>query len=196
MFVRERQFARPAGGRAKRPGRVTPLKERRAGLKAKRWAQVLIELREKVAAAHVDQLIYKDHTTSVMALVAVYGNESTWGGNIPTCQKEIKRLYDLKRKHPTDAYSGALIALWDSFKSTLDRLLTFVGPTTQTPGHIIGNAKWIAKLVKVDIDKMFKEVSKQKGFKEPKSWSGLNADGTPKAVKVKKSIKARKKKPA
>jgi len=194
MFVRERQFARPAGSRAKRPGRVTPLKERRAGLKAKCWAQVLIELREKVAAAHVEQVVYKDKITSVMALVAVYGNESTWGANIPTCQKEIKRLLDLRTKHSTDAYSGALIALWDSFKSTLDRLLTYGGPATQTPGNIIENARWIAKLVKVDVDKLFVQVSAMKGFTEPRSWAGLNADGTPKAAKVKKDKSNMKKK--
>jgi ParB/RepB/Spo0J family partition protein len=191
IYVKEKQFARPGG--AKRPGRVTPLKERRAFLKNKRWAQVLIVLREKVEAAGVDKVVYKDKITSVMALVAVYGNESAWGSNITTCQKEIKRLIEHRSKNATANYPEALISLWNSFKPTLDRILTYGGPVTQTSQFVIDNAKWIAELIQVDINELFKEVSKQKGFTEPKSWKHLNEDGTPKVEKKsgkKKSAKS------
>jgi len=191
IYVRERRTIRSAGGRA--AGKPTPLKVRMALLKAKRWGQVLIELREKVAATGVDKISYKNKKTGVMALVAVYGNESAWSSNVATCQKEIKRLLDHNSKNPTAAYSEALISLWESFKPTLDRILTYGGPVTQTPGHTIEEAGWIAKLIGADIDKMLAEVSKQKGFGEPKSWKGLNADGTPKTKKAKRSATAKKK---
>lgn len=190
VYVKEKQFARPGG--ARRPGKVTPLKERRACLKNKRWAQVLIVLREKVEAAGVDKIVYKDKITSVMALVAVYGNESDYGRNIKTCQKEIERLMSHKRKHATNAYPEALISLWNSFKPTLDRILTYGGPVTQTSQFVVDNAKWIAKLIQVDINGLFKEVSKQKGFTEPKAWAHLNEDGTPKVGKKTKKKKSAK----
>lgn len=183
VYIREKQFARPGGGGARRPGKVTPLKERRACLKNKRWAQVLIVLREKVEAAGVDKIIYKDKITSVMALVAVYGNEPDYGRNITTRQKEIKRLIEHKRKHATSSYPEALVSLWNSFKPTLDRILTYGGPVTQTSQFVVDNAKWIAYLIQVDINDLFKEVSKQKGFTEPKAWAHLNEDGTQKVAK-------------
>jgi hypothetical protein len=56
------------------------------------------------------------------------------------------------------------------------------------------DARWIAKLISVDIDKIFEEVSKQKGFTEPKSWTNLNADGTPKKAKKAKKKTTKEKK--
>ena len=84
--------------------------------------------------------------------------------------------------------------LWASVKPTLKNLLSYGGPASQTSGSCIDSARWVAKLIGVDVDKMFKEVSKQKGFTEPKSWKGLNADGTPKAAKAKKDKSNMKKK--
>lgn len=206
IFVREKQFARPAGGGAKRAGRVTPLKERRAGLKAKRWAQVLIELQKKVEAAGVDQVVYKDRITGIMALAALYGNVASWvleppsrvrtmGATDKQLQKQIDNLVKAARGSGIAAgRERALKLLWASVKPTLKNLLTYGGPATQTSGYCILSARWVAKLIDVDIDKMFKEVSKQKGFTEPKSWEGLNADGTPKAAKVKKDKSSMKKK--
>jgi len=184
IFVKEKQFARPAG--ARRAGKVTPLKDRRARLKAKRWAQVLIELRKKVEETNVDKVVYKDKITGIMALVAIYGNYSISTDTQSARQKEISTLVKTADKGGREK---ALALLWDSFKPTLDNILTYSGPVTQTSQYIIDKARWVAKLIQVDIDKMLKEVSKQKGFTEPKSWKGLNADGTPKAAK-----KTRKKK--
>ncbi|MBA7487090.1 Nucleoid occlusion protein [subsurface metagenome] len=178
-FVKEKQFARPSGSR--RTGTVTPLKDRRAMLKAKRWSQVLIELRKKVEAANVDQVIYKDKITGIMALAAIVGNHSIYPGNERTHLKEIDALVKSKNSKMALAY------LWASVRPTLDNILTYGGPATQISQYIIDNAKWIAGLVQVDIDKIFKEVSQQKGFTEPKSWKDLNADGTPKKAKPKKA---------
>lgn len=196
IYVKQREFARAGvtGTGTKFKGQVTPLKERRANLKNKRWAQVLLDLREKVEAAGIENVVYKDKITSVMALVAVYGNDSTCQHG----QKEVKRLIEQKRKIAPDANSEALVELWSSFKPTLDKLLTYNGPVTQTNNYLIDNAKWIAQLVRVDIDEIFKDVSQRKGFTVPKSWKGLNSDGTPKKKKTtpagskRKSSKAQK----
>ncbi len=191
-FVREKQFTRPAGARrpAGRPlGKPTPLRERRILLNAKRWAQVLIEMREKVDVTNVDQVVYKDKITGIMTLVAIYGNHPIWHGAMEkTKRKEIDALVKTADKGGREK---ALGHLWSSVKPTLNNLLCYGGPVTQTSQFVIDNAKWIAQLIQVDIDKIFEEVSKQKGFTEPQSWKGLNADGTPKATK-----KARKKKSA
>lgn len=179
IFVKEKQFARPAG--AKRTGTSTSLKKRRLLflLNAKRWSQVLIELREKVEAAGVDQVVYDDKITGIMALAAIYGNYSIDRGEAEsTKQKEID---DLVKTADKGGREKALGYLWDSVKPTLNNYLTYGGPVTQTPEHIINTARWIAQLIQTDIGKIFEEVSKQKGFTEPKSWKTLNKDGTPKA---------------
>lgn len=179
IFVKEKKFARPAG--ARRAGRVTPLKERRANLRAKRWAQVLIELRKEVEMAGVERIVYKRRVTGVMALVALYGNNMSFHSEAKGDKQ--KQIATLVKTADEGGREKALMLLWDSFKPRLDSLLNYGGPVTQTTQHVIDNARWIAGLVKVDIDKMFGEVSKQKGFTEPKSWKDLNAGGTPKAKK-------------
>ncbi|MFB0523942.1 MAG: ParB/RepB/Spo0J family partition protein [Phycisphaerae bacterium] len=172
-YVREKQFARPAGTR--RAGQVTPLKERRTHLKARRWSQVLIVLHEKVEAAGVDQVIYKDKITGIMALASIYGNRSIFPGFEEKNRREIDAMI---KKADDGGREKALELLWSSMKPTLDNLLTYAGPVTQIAQYVIDNARWIAELIKVDIDEIFNDVSKQKGFTEPKSWKNLNADGT------------------
>ena len=207
IFVREKQFARPAGGRAKRAaGKPTPLKERRAGLKAKRWAQVLIELRKKVEAAGVDQVVYKDKITGIMALSALYGNVACWALDPPSRErslgstdKELQKQIDnlVKEARGSGIAAGrekALKLLWTSVKPTLKNLLSYSGPASHTSGYCIISAGWVAKLIQVDIDKLFVQVSAMKGFTEPRSWAGLNADGTSKAAKIKKDKSNMKKK--
>jgi len=205
-FVKEKQFARPAGGGAKRAGRVTPLKERRAGLKAKRWAQVLIELRKKVDAAGVDQVIYADKITGIMALASLYGNVACWmletpsrERNLGSTDKELQKQIDnlVKEARGSGIAAGrekALKLLWASVKPTLKNLLSYGGPASQTSGYCILSARWVAKLIQVDIDKLFVQVSAMKGFSEPKSWKDMNEDGTLKAKKVKKGKSNMKKK--
>lgn len=198
IYVKEKQYAKTAPGRV--AGRITPLKERKQLLDCKRWAQVLRELREKVEATGVDQIIYIDKITGIMALTALYGNKPLWSLEEPSRLRNLdssdkvlqKQIDDLVKKADKDmseitkTRKKALELLWDSVKPTLDDILTYNGPITQTSEHYIVSARWIAKLIQVDINKMFKEVSQQKGFTEPKSWKGLNPDGTPKTKKAKK----------
>jgi len=188
MYVKEKQFTRPGATGRRVRGQVTPLKERRKLLDCKRWAQLLLDLREKVEKTNVEDIIYDDKYTAVMSLVAVFGNEI----RIVHDEKEVDRLMAERKKNPTAAYSEALQTLWRTFIPTLDRMLTYNGPVTQTSKHYIETAKWIGYIIQVSINDMFKEISKRKGFTEPASWKNLNADGTTKTKKTKKTKKAKK----
>jgi len=173
-----------SGTRGRTPGRFTPLKERQAMLDAKRWAQVLIDLKEKVEKADVTAITYKDPNTAVMILAAGFGNsplQTDYRGTLghpKISRQEIEKVSKSKDQ------AKALAFLWESFKPTLEHLLTYSGPITQTPKELKEEAQWIAELIGVDLAATFKDVCSRKGFTVPKSWSGLNADGTPKDQKT------------
>lgn len=199
-FIKEKQFARPGDSAPRRAGKPTPLKQRREMLKAKRWSQVFIELRKKVDSAGAEQIVYKetiDTTTCIMAIAAVYGNVALWALETPSrgrqlvatdkqCQKRIDEVVKNKGKYGLEK---ALEYLWTSVKPSLKNLVSYSGPASQTSRTCVDNARWVARLIQVDIDKMFQEVSKQKGFTVPKSWKLLNADGTAKTASKNKSGK-------
>jgi len=166
----------------KAKGVPTPLKERRAKLNAKRWAQVLVDMKDRVEKSTAGDITYKDKVTGLMAMVACYGNSRLWCAHSQVNAKDVEKL--IKDK---DGQAKALDMLWQSFIPTLRDELTWNGPITQTPNSLTEDAKWIAKLIGVDIQALFKDVSERKGFTEPKSWQSLNADGTPKKAKPKKT---------
>jgi len=184
------QRSQQDGSRPK--GAPTPLKERRQALDAKRWAQVLLDLREKVKEMTIENITYPDKITAVMTLSAAYGNKRLVeplhycikNAQPKVHQKEIDKL--IVSTTPLSK-ARALELLWDSFLPTLDELLTYNGPITQTPKKYQDDAAWIAELVGVDIKLLFEDVSQRKGFTEPKSWKSLNADGTPKKAKPAKA---------
>lgn len=186
IFVREKRFASPGGGGPKQKGRVTPLKERREQLKGKRWAQVLLLLCEKIDGAQLHWLNCKDRTTAVMALAGIFGNQT--GISVREGRKEFAALVSPVRPSK-DARNKALELLWVSVKPTLVHMISYGGPVTQIGGVYVKTARWVAELLSVDIDKMFTEVSKSKGFGVPKSWSFLNEDGSLKKKAAKKTGK-------
>lgn len=189
-YVREKQFRKPMGTKV-RAGKPTPLKQRRVLLDAKRWSQVLLELRDRLEATNVDQVIYKDKITGIMALAAIYGNHAIHPAADKVNRKEIDDLVKTAKGSGINAArEKALALLWTSVKPTFDNVLTYSGPVTLVSQYVIDTGKWIAKLIQVDVDKIFRDVSTQKGFTEPKSWKGLNADGTPKAAKKAKKDKS------
>ena len=186
IFVREKRFASPGGGAPKRKGQVTPLKERRVQLRCKRWAQVLLLLSEKVDATGWPQLIFKDKITGVMALAALYGNHM-----INPIKSSRERIETLAQSGAKAGREEALGLLWDSVKPTLRQMIAYGGALTQIDGYYVTTARWVAMLIQVDIDKMFKEVSKTKGFTVPKSWAALNEDGSQKKKKAKAAKEAK-----
>jgi len=175
-----------SGRAGKAKGVPTPLKQRRAMLDAKRWAQLLIDLREKVAATKVTEICFDDKATGLMALVALYGNKISYHARADVKYKSAEELIKAGRKK-------VLETLWETFGPTLDDLLTYNGPITQTSKEYIIRAEWIAKLICIDVKAMLKEVSSRKGFAVPKSWAGLKEDGTPKKAKPIKKNKSEKK---
>ncbi|MCJ7778047.1 MAG: ParB/RepB/Spo0J family partition protein [Sedimentisphaerales bacterium] len=165
-------------------GKPTTLTVRRKMLDAKRWAQVLLDLQEKVEASDVKAINHKDPITALMALVAVYGNVQ-----LPLSHSDqMKTIKSAIKEGP----EKALELLWESFKPTLVRHLIWSGPITQTPVDKAEEAEWIASLIKVDVRAMLKDVSGRKGFTEPKPWAGLKEDGTPKKAKPAKKAKMKK----
>ena len=87
---------------------------------------------------------------------------------------------------------AALEYLWRSFKPTLKQSLTYAGPITQTPKQYIKEAEWIAGIIGADLKAMFKDVSKGKGFCEPKSWKEEEKVKSVKKVKSGKKVKSEK----
>jgi hypothetical protein len=183
-FVRLEREIGSSPARKAGPKSLKPLKDRKAALDAKRWSQVLIDLKEKVEKTSVGNITYDDKATMVMAMVAYQGNCSIGYEIEGGLDKELARLADDKDRGR--AFDQALEYLWRSFKPTLKQSLTYAGPITQTPKEYIKNAERIAGLIGADLKAMFADVSKQKGFTEPKSWKSMNADGTEKNVKDKK----------
>ncbi len=177
-FVKEKKFGGPGMG-AKRPGKVTTLKERREKLRRKRWAQVMLLLTDKVDAAETDWIKYSDKEACVMVLSAIFGNTPI--------------VYGLAARNQFDALvktgnrKKILQLLWVNVKPSLCQLISYGGPASQILGEFTKKARWLGDLLKVDIDKMFDDVSKSKGFTVPKSWEALNEDGTLRKTAAKKS---------
>ena len=184
MFIREKKFSSLGVSGPKRAGKVTPLKERRAQLDGRRWAQVLLLLCEKVDAAPLQSLTCEDKVTGVMALAAIFGNQT--GYSVMEGRKMFDSLIKPGGKGGTTR-EKALELLWVSVKPTLVSMISYGGPVTQIGGHYVKTARWIGRLIGVDVPKMFTEVTKTKGFTVPKSWAGLNEDGTQKKSKAKKA---------
>lgn len=182
MFVREKKFAELGIGGPKRAGKVTPLKERRAQLDGRRWAQVLLLICEKVDAAPLKSLTCKDKTTAVMALAAIFGNQT--GYSVMEGRKMFESLVNTADKGGREK---ALELLWVSVKPTLISMISYGGPASQIGKYYIKTTRWVGKLLGLDVPKIFTEVTKTKGFTVPKSWAGLNEDGTQKKSKAKKA---------
>jgi ParB/RepB/Spo0J family partition protein len=161
------------------------LKERRAALDAKRWSQVLIDLRVKVNETHVKDIIYADKTTALIVLAAYYGIQPDWD-----VQRNLK--YSDVEKTIKSGSDRALEIIWERLQKTLSKIIIYNGPITQTPQHLIDEAKWVSEIIQANLKRMFEDVSKRKGFTEPASWKSLNADGTPKSAKGAKSAKSKK----
>ena len=192
-FIKEKKFGGPGMGGAKRAGKVTPLKERREKLKCKRWAQVMLLLADKIDQAETHQLKYSDKETCVMALSACFGNTTIVFGL--SARKQFDALVKPRNKEKV------LQLLWTNIKPSLRELIAYGGPASQIKGDYTKCARWLGNLLKIDIDKMFAEVSKAKGFTVPKSWASLNEDGTPRKRKMSsqdllKKIEAKKSKAA
>lgn len=191
-------WIKPTGSRAQermeRPaGKPTPLKERKLMLDSKRWAQVLRILIEKIKEVGIDPIIdkYKDDTVAiVMALAGTFGtidkHEHLYKDSTVGDWKLFQRFVDYVIEGWPDTIEKIVGKLWEQVRAVLISRLTYGGPISQTPPEYIDEAKNVSNLLGIDIEAMFKKVAEQ-DYPEPKSWKGLNADGTLKKAKPKKA---------
>ncbi|GAH49678.1 unnamed protein product, partial [marine sediment metagenome] len=185
-------------------------KNRRAMLNCKRWAQVLRELCKKLQEHDADSIIYQGETAiTVIALAGIFGTidkrehlykfsirGSTERDSTEGDWKRFQKIIDQALTGAPGTFGQTLETLWEQVRAVLVSRLTYCGPISQTPPEYIEEARNVSKLLEIDLKAMFKKVSEQ-DYPEPKSWKGLNADGTPKTAKSKeaKPKKAKPKKP-
>jgi len=195
------QWIRPGGPgtaartKTERTGTTAkPLKQRRAELEAKRYAQVLLDMQDIVDKAELADLAKQpgfDCGKTVPALAAIFGVEIHWfGPEAPSWTN-----YDARMKG-TEAEVRK--ALWEKVRPELRKRLVYHGAVTQTPKKLVEEAGRIGKLIGVEVKDVYDLVAGRKGFTEPKSWAGLKADGTPKGGKklTTKATKGTKKRKA
>jgi len=162
----------------------TPLKDRRKALKSKRLAELLKQLIEKVEPVTFDDLkkIHGDmRGARIGRLVACIGtirSERTAGDD---AWAEYDKLPDVA--------PDAACRLWPRVREVLLARLRSGSPITQTPHHYEEESRRCADFCGIDWDELWTAACDV--YKEPKSWAGLNEDGTPKTSTT-KSTKATK----
>jgi len=188
------KWFRPVGSNSAGSGRVlsgpTPMAERRLQLASKRGCKLLEKLYEIIATKEVADLLAKEKTSMVMALAIYFGvSQSFHGGWLRGCE-DIEELL-LKSTATTDIREE----LWESVCGRFLEGLHYGGPVTQLSPDRLNNAKAVAGLFDIDLAALEGAIAAE--IPEPRSWAGLNKDGTPKAKPVKKQKAAsQKRKPS
>jgi ParB/RepB/Spo0J family partition protein len=142
------------------------LAERKKGLEMRRWAEVIDRLADKVGNLEAGDLVAKDKGSLVMLLAAAYGSEADEG--------EVGEWDDVaKAMKAKDAPAKALDALWQGVRPNLLELLQHFGPAGD---GVIQEAKDVAALFDIDLKAIYETVSKEKGFRVPKSWASEMRD--------------------
>ncbi len=132
-----------------------------------------------------------DKTAQVMALALVFGvtepyHHFSYGEDGPG--KAWTRV--AKINYRKNGARHVLEQLWVSVRTVLCRSLQYSGPITQTPTNWVKAAETLAFLVGVDIKALKADIEAE--ITEPRAWANLNADGTPKNGKSKKTAKKEK----
>ena len=173
-------------------GQAKPLKARRVLHNSKRWFMVLKHLTVKIAKSKVSDIQHKDKSLVLLSLAYYFGahhNSRCANSRMGVFLSSRNRWTDFNKTMKTKATKQTLENLWPDIASVLVSRVSYDGPITQVSASTISEAKEIAKLLGIDIGAMFAEQVKE--IPEPKSWSKLNEDGTPKTAKPKKA-KAKK----
>ena len=176
-----------SGSAASHPKPKT-LKERRHELDSKRWFKVLGEMVLALNDAKVEDITVEDRTIFVISAATVFGV----GGRYVTDQNfaNLKGMFTEHTLVPggIESQLAADRELWEVVRWEIAKGLVHNGPITQVPKAKIAGAKIIAGYLGIDIGGMFAE--QKKAIAEPKSWSLLKADGTPKATAKKKNSRS------
>lgn len=191
IYVALRSKAKSAVKKQTAKGQAKPLKARRVLHNSKRWFATLKALIEKIEKSKVADIQHKDKSLVLLSLAYFFGAHHDSGFEASEvkdrrCFMDHKKLWsgfdsDMKNKSTGKILDG----LWPDIASVLISNIAYNGPITQVPAEKINDAKMIAKLLGIDIGAMYAEQVKE--IPEPKSWSKLNEDGTPKTAKPKKA---------
>lgn len=184
----------------KATGKPTSLKERRQMLHNKRMARFLEVMikeikpdyeNEKNDGKKVSDLVAPDKTTMVMALARIFGVVECYEHATLSYRgdKEILNAWETLEKLLAADLKTIRETLWNKIRPKLEQSLVYAGPITQTPPHRVTAAEKLAAIFGIDYKAMQQKITTE--MPEPKSWTKLDADGTPKKAK-KISTKAKK----
>jgi len=176
--------ARREGGGAKVRGAKMSLVDRQLRLQARRWAQVGVELIAQMGKAGEGALgrrgiDYHQELRTLAALAAVFGTalrRSTVDDGDEKCWEEVAALAGEvgERDLPN--------RLWEQVRGTLqERLRSSAARQSRLWLHDLsrGNeiaaaeAQHIGELLGTDVKALLAEISRRKGFTEPKSWAAV-----------------------
>lgn len=180
------KFVKPishAGQMALKP-KTKPMAERRRDLNKKRNKKVANVVRQKLNDAGPEVL-----GNTKQALNTILAIAATWGCNADYMISRPEKWQKLRKLQDKGAGVG-LKQLWANAKSTLlERICSnHVDLFNGDDKNDLDNTKPIAVLIGEDVVALKKAAEKE--IPEPKSWAGLNANGTPKKAKAKPKAKA------
>ncbi|MGB2809408.1 MAG: ParB/RepB/Spo0J family partition protein [Sedimentisphaerales bacterium] len=189
----------------KATGKPTSLKERRQMLHNKRMARFLEVMikeikpdyeNEKNDGKKVSDLVAPDKTTMVMALARIFGVVECYEHATLSYRgdKEILNAWETLEKLLAADLKTIRETLWNNIRPKLEQSLVYAGPITQTPPHRVTAAEKLAAIFGIDYKAMQQKITTE--MPEPKSWTKLDADGTPKKAKKAKEKPAKEKKTA
>ena len=164
-----------------RPSGPTPLSVRRERLESKRTSAILTAVKGHLVDTGVEAVLDDNGDDSLLlALAAVLGGAET---NTTVIEGQWERIRSLLEK-PFDT----LAILWSNqIRPVLYRRLTTHHGVTQTPLHLRGEAKSVCEIIGLDFVSIEKQA--QADHPEPKSWAGLNEDGTRRPAKKAQTAK-------
>ncbi len=161
-----------------------PLKDRRKELDSKRWFKVLGEMFTAVTETKADDIVADDRTLFVTTAATVFASSLGHLYVTNDCFTKLKEKFAEWSAADAVPQLAADRELWEEVRTRIGEGLSYNGPITQVPKEKIAGAKIIAGYLGIDIGAMFGK--QKKAIAEPKSWSKLKADGTPKAAAKKK----------
>jgi ParB/RepB/Spo0J family partition protein len=190
--VLERSRPAAVGGKRGKPKGAdgkptpTPLSQRRMDLERRRKAKAVELLIDRLDPEHIPEL------AALLKLVSVFGthhkhDQLNGGAYSPISPANGAMNYDCKSERKCwDAYlevtpSQANAQLWNSVAWVLKKRLTYHPQVNMAA--LWAEAEAVARVVRVDMDDMLAAACD--AIPDPKSWAGLNEDGTPKAKAVK-----------
>ncbi len=158
------------------------LKQLRAELEERRWAQTIMELYKGLEETPATAIKHKNKLYAVALLIVSL--EIDFTGDCKDPFEFVDKAQKQFSKNPAKACEDLASILWETMRINFYYLMD-TGGTAES----IKTARMIAGFFGIDIDEKYREVCEREEFKEPAEWANLKADGTPKTAKSKKGKK-------